>query len=143
RVERVERDVHRVVSARLEAEELDVDHVTDPRERMPVRLVVPGQRPANVLESEPGRHVRIALDVRGVVEADEAGVERRPVAQDGGRDQGGEPEPGSRGGAPEGHGGTTYRTLWSVCDDALPPRSGNSFPCGRTPAPFPRAATIG
>jgi hypothetical protein len=47
----VEREIHRVVAARLEAEGLDVDHVADPGQRMPVRLVVTGQRPADVLES--------------------------------------------------------------------------------------------
>ena len=54
------------------AEELAIDHVCNPSEWMPVRLVKSGKRPGESPERNTAIHHRVPLDVRKVVESDEA-----------------------------------------------------------------------
>src|SRR5437667_3532530 len=54
------------------AEELAIDHVCNPSEWMPVRLVKSGKRPGESPERNTAIHHRVPLDVRKVIESDEA-----------------------------------------------------------------------
>src|SRR4029077_18117396 len=53
------------------AEELAIDHVCDPCERMPVRLVKSGKRPGESRERNTAVHHRVFLDIRIVIQRDE------------------------------------------------------------------------
>src|SRR5436309_15937464 len=53
------------------AEELAIDHVCNPSEWMPVRLVKSGKRPSESPERNTAIHHRVPLDVRKVIESDE------------------------------------------------------------------------
>ena len=59
------------MTTRIQTEELAVDHVCDPRERVPVRGVKRGERPTKSREGNSAIHHRIFFDVRIVIESDE------------------------------------------------------------------------
>ena len=63
--------VNEQMGACVHAEELAVDHMRDPRERMPVCRVERGERPSEPRERNTAIHHRIFPDVRGVIERDE------------------------------------------------------------------------
>src|SRR6266480_77285 len=54
------------------AEELAIDHMCDPREWMPVRLVESGKRPGESPERNTAIHYWVLLDIRKVIDSDEA-----------------------------------------------------------------------
>jgi hypothetical protein len=58
------------MSAGVDAEELDVDHVADPRQRMPVEVEGP-ERPRDAVRGEPFLHLIVVRDVDRVVVAEE------------------------------------------------------------------------
>ena len=64
--------VNEQVATGKHAEELAIDHMCDPCERMPVCLVKSGERPGESLERNAAIHHWIFIDVRGVIERDEA-----------------------------------------------------------------------
>ena len=70
RVRDVPRDIHQMMFAGVEPEEAHVDHVRDPRQRMPVEIER-RHRPTNTVERETRLHVRVFSDVDGIVEVEE------------------------------------------------------------------------
>src|SRR5262245_5708955 len=60
------------MATRNRAEELAIDHMRDPCEWMPVPRVKGGKRPGESLERNTAIHHWIFLDIRGVIERDEA-----------------------------------------------------------------------
>ena len=84
-VEYVEEDVLGVMRLGVEGEELHIDHVGDPRERMPVRRVDAGEGPADVVQREAVGDRGIDLDVGDVVEVDETSLECGSIARGGER----------------------------------------------------------
>ena len=70
-VQDVEREVGQMVRAGLEAEELDVRHVRDPREGVPVAFLSRPEGPGDVVRGEAGRDVPVFSHVLRVVESDE------------------------------------------------------------------------
>jgi hypothetical protein len=71
RVCRMNYGVNNQMAACVHAEELAVDHMRDPRERMPVCRVERGERPSESRERNTAIDHWIFADVRGVVERDE------------------------------------------------------------------------
>ena len=63
--------VNEQMSACVHAEELAVDHMRDPRERMPVSRVERGESPSEPRERNTVIHHWVFPDVRGVIERDE------------------------------------------------------------------------
>src|SRR6478609_5059262 len=59
------------MAACVHAEELAVDHMRDPRERMPVCRIERGECPSEPRERNTAIHHWIFPDVRGVIERDE------------------------------------------------------------------------
>src|SRR6201997_1419162 len=64
--------VNEQMATRNPAEELAIDHMSDPCEWMPVPRVKGGKRPAESRERNTAIHHWIFLDIRGVIERDEA-----------------------------------------------------------------------
>ena len=60
------------MATRNHAEELAIDHMCDPREWMPVPRVKGGKRPGESRERNTAIHHWIFLDIRRVIESDEA-----------------------------------------------------------------------
>src|SRR6266705_3443855 len=60
------------MTARDHAEELAIDHVCNPSEWMPVRLVKSGKRPGESPERNTAIHHRVPLDIRKVIDSDKA-----------------------------------------------------------------------
>src|SRR5437660_11426580 len=54
------------------AEELAIDHMCDPCEWMPVSLVKSGKRPGKTPERNTAIHYWVPLDIRKVINSDEA-----------------------------------------------------------------------
>src|SRR5262249_46766849 len=54
------------------AEEMAIDHMCDPREWMPVCDVKRGERPGESIERNTAIHHWVPLDIRRVIESDEA-----------------------------------------------------------------------
>src|SRR5215831_8860035 len=63
--------VNEQVATRNHAEELAIDHMCDPCEWMPVRLVKSGERPGESRERNTMIHHRVFLDIRIVIQRDE------------------------------------------------------------------------
>jgi hypothetical protein len=76
----VEKDVHQVVPAGIETEELDVQHVGKPCQGMPVVAAV-GRRksPHQIFKSQSFLNVWIFRDVGGIVEVDKCVSPHLPV----------------------------------------------------------------
>ena len=64
--------VNEQMATRNHAEELAIDHMCDPCEWMPVPRVKSGKRPGESRERNTAIHHWIFLDIRGVIESDEA-----------------------------------------------------------------------
>ena len=79
RVDDVKHRARQMVRAGVEAEELDVEHVREPRQGMPVPGVSGGQRPRYGSSVQPARHCGVLADVLGVVEVHELVVPRGRV----------------------------------------------------------------
>src|SRR5207253_3379737 len=56
----------------IQAEQLAIEHVGDPSERVPVGNIESSERPTNVLERQAGLNVRIEGDVRIVIVVNES-----------------------------------------------------------------------
>jgi len=69
----------RVMAPRAQAEELGVEHVRDPRQRMPVRRRARAEGPTQAVDRESRADVVVVGDVDRVVQADEARVQDRGV----------------------------------------------------------------
>jgi hypothetical protein len=54
----------------VHAEELTINHVRDPSERMPVCLLESGERPGDSRECKATIHHWVLLDIRNVIESD-------------------------------------------------------------------------
>ena len=93
------RDVHHVMRAGVDAEELDVHHVRDPRERMPVAGITGCERPLDIGGRETGDDVRVLDHVLRVVEVDEVVVANGRVDEERqrGEDEGGKRPRPARG----------------------------------------------
>jgi hypothetical protein len=89
RVGGVQDDARRVVPGRGVAEELPVEHVGHPRDRMPVRHVARGPGPADRCSIQTSPNERVLGDVLVVVVVREVVPDRRP---EDGQDDGGEDE---------------------------------------------------
>src|SRR6266702_224916 len=63
--------VDQQMSSCVHAKELAIDHVRNPRERMPVRRIPRGERPDESRAGKTPIHHWIFLDIRGVIESDE------------------------------------------------------------------------
>jgi len=63
--------VNEQMATRNHAEELAIDHMCDPCERMPVPRVKGAKRPGESRERNTAIHHWIVLDIRGVIERDE------------------------------------------------------------------------
>ena len=74
-VGRVEPDAHQMVPPRPEPEQLGVEHVREPGQRVPVPGVV-AEGPAESFPGEAAGHLRVVEDVRVVVVPDEFVAER-------------------------------------------------------------------
>ena len=64
--------VNEQMATRKRAEELAIDHMCDPRQWMPVRLVKSGKRPGESPERNTAIHHWVLLDIRKVIDSDEA-----------------------------------------------------------------------
>src|SRR5689334_3425698 len=62
--------VNQQMATCVHAEELAVDHMRDPRERMPVPRVKSGERPGESRERDTAIHHRVLFDIRIVIESD-------------------------------------------------------------------------
>src|SRR5438046_3004829 len=71
RIGGVQQDIDEDVPAGVETEELDVDHMRDPGERMPVRRVHRGGGPGDVRDRQSAVDVIVLDHVVGIIEADE------------------------------------------------------------------------
>src|SRR6201993_3610953 len=71
RVCRMNERVNEQMATRNHAEELAIDHMCDPSEWMPVRLVKSGERPGESRERNAAIHHRVFLDIRIVIQSDE------------------------------------------------------------------------
>ena len=56
----------------IQAEQLAIEHVGDPSERVPVGNIESSERPTNVLKRQAGLNVRIEGDVRIVIVVNES-----------------------------------------------------------------------
>ena len=72
RVCRVNQCVNEQMATRNRAEELAIDHMCNPREWMPVPRIKGGERPGESRQRNTAVHHWIFLDIRGVIERDEA-----------------------------------------------------------------------
>ena len=82
----VQRRARRGGAPRPQAEELDVEHVGEPGQRVPVRGVV-AEGPAEPAPREPGGHRRVVEDVGVIVVGDEFVEERLAVDDADGQDE--------------------------------------------------------
>src|SRR5215471_20669929 len=64
--------VNEQMATRHRAEELAIDHMCNPREWMPVPRIKGGKRPGEARERNTAIHHWIVLDIRRVIESDEA-----------------------------------------------------------------------
>jgi hypothetical protein len=67
----VQRDADEQMCAGVPSEQLHIDHVRDPRQRMPIGLVDMCEGPLNARPRETTEHVRIVRDITRVIEIDE------------------------------------------------------------------------
>ena len=70
-----------LMSARAEAEELAVEHVREPRDRMPIARLRGGECPPNAVPVQPSLHHRVVRYQAGIVVVDEIVVSQRQVDQ--------------------------------------------------------------
>jgi hypothetical protein len=81
-VREMQRQARQMMPARIQAEELHVDHVRDPGHRSARRVVGMPKCPGKVVEREPARDVRVVDDEFAIVEVDELRVSYRCVDED-------------------------------------------------------------
>src|SRR5436190_20867028 len=74
----VQQHIRQVMRARFHPEELHVQHMRQPRERMPVAGVAAGKGPLHILPAQTILNLRVGRDVGRVVEMNELRVKERP-----------------------------------------------------------------
>ena len=72
----MQQNVREMMAARLEIENLAIDHVRDERERMPVARLNIDERPGETVKRYPLRHQRVSVNVGLVVVVHEIVAER-------------------------------------------------------------------
>ena len=88
RIEHMEQQVYGVPTRRFRAEELRVEHMRQPGERMPVAEVGALQGPEDPGPAQPAEHARILLYVATVIQEEEAVMQHTvvdPASHDGKR----------------------------------------------------------
>ena len=76
-----------VLDAWRGAEQLDIQHVRQPTQWMPIRLVKGRERPAKSFYGEAALHHGVVPDVAGIVETDEVVLKDRRVDRGRHRDE--------------------------------------------------------
>ncbi len=74
----VQEEIDKMRAARIDAEELAIEHVRNPRERLPTGEVSVSKSPDDSSRREPAVEMRISYDVGGPIEIDELVAKRRP-----------------------------------------------------------------
>src|SRR5215471_3773970 len=74
-IERVPENTLRVMSRRLEPEQRNVEHVRDPRDRMPIRFIGRSERPSQSGRRQSPLDVKIGSHIGGIVIVDEIVVQ--------------------------------------------------------------------
>ena len=69
-VDGVQQQVYVVLPAGVQAEELTIERVGEPRQRMPVRSVVGGECPPHSLPAQSGLYVRVLYYINVVIKAE-------------------------------------------------------------------------
>ena len=64
----MQRDIDQVMGSRMQAKQLTIRHVGDPRERMPVALVKTGKSPDHIAEIQTCADVNVLSDIFVVIE---------------------------------------------------------------------------
>ncbi len=78
-VTRVQNHVDRMRPARSDTEELAIQHMREPGERMPVGLVKRRESPADTLPAQTAPDLGVVEDVARIIQADEVVLAHRPV----------------------------------------------------------------
>ena len=111
-----------MVPAGMFAVELPVDHVGDPRERMPVRRMKRCKRPLDALRGYPPLHLRVLYHIVVIVQRYEIVAPHTTVGKNGGRHKneadGGNP-PGFTGYGSNGNG-LFGRRFWRALAAVFP-----------------------
>ena len=68
----MQQNADKMMARGIQAEQLAIEHVGDPSERVPVGNIESSERPTNVLKREAGLNVRIKSDVRIVIVVNES-----------------------------------------------------------------------
>src|SRR5437588_6072583 len=71
-VQGVQQNADKMMARGIQAEQLAIEHVGDPSERVPVGNIESSERPTDVLEREAGLNVRIEGDVGIVIVVNES-----------------------------------------------------------------------
>ena len=87
RVDCMEQDVYEVVRPWIESEQLDIQHMRQPCQRMPVGRVGRGERPDEAFSGQACSYVGIFEDVLPVIEVHELVTAYLPVNCEGNDDQ--------------------------------------------------------
>ena len=87
RVRDVKQEVDLMVRARLRTEQLHVQHMREPGERVPVTDAGRSERPTCVIEAESREHTIVLDDVGPIVESDESVLRNGCVDHDRYHDQ--------------------------------------------------------
>ena len=82
---RVQKHVREMMTARFQIEQLDIDHVRDRRERVPIVFIEMRERPADSRQAQSARNLSVFVNVFVVVVVHEIVAER--LAKDGPRER--------------------------------------------------------
>ena len=67
----MQRDIDEVMWAGIQAKQLTIRHVGDPRERMPVALVKTGKSPNHIAEIQTCAYMNVLGDIPAVIQREE------------------------------------------------------------------------
>jgi hypothetical protein len=67
----VKQQIHNMVRAGVQSEKLDIEHVRQPRHRMPIREIAGRHGPFRGRERESALYFGVLVDIAGIVEAEE------------------------------------------------------------------------
>ena len=79
RVGCMEQKIDKVMAERPQAKELDIQHMREPGQWMPIAGVASLESPKEIVPGQSAVHMRIHRDVAVVVQVGEAGVKDRPI----------------------------------------------------------------
>ena len=88
RVRDVEQQAGEVMPTRVKSEELGVQHVGEPRQRMPVARKAGLEGPGDALPAKPVHHAKVRADVGGIIVIDKIASGHRPKCRQRHRSQG-------------------------------------------------------